>query len=59
MKIIKIIQKRQFYLKLLTELSDSINSDDYIEKSHQNLSDNIQFLFKKRFECNKKGIISI
>ena len=29
------------------------------EKSHQNLSDKIyQFLFKKKFELNKKGIIS-
>ena len=28
------------------------------EKSHQNLSDSIKFLFKKRFEANKKGIIS-
>ena len=29
------------------------------EKSHQNLSDFIQFLFKRRFELNKKkGIIS-
>ena len=28
------------------------------EKSHQNLSDYIQFLFKNRFEANKKQIIS-
>ena len=27
------------------------------EKSHQNLSDYFQFLFKKSFEVNKKGII--
>ena len=28
------------------------------EKSHQNLSDYIQFLFKKRYDLMKKGIIS-
>ena len=28
------------------------------EKSHQNLLDYMQFLFKKRFEVNKKGIMS-
>ena len=28
------------------------------EKSHQNLSDYNQFLFKKRFEVNKKQIFS-
>ena len=28
------------------------------EKSHQNLSDYNQFLFKNRFEANKKQIIS-
>ena len=28
------------------------------EKSYQNNSDYLQFLFKKRFEVNKKGIIS-
>ena len=28
------------------------------EISHQNLSDYIQFLFEKRFDVNKKGIIS-
>ena len=27
------------------------------EKSHQNLLDYIHFLFKNRFELNKKGII--
>ena len=29
------------------------------EKPHQNLSDYNQFLFKKRFEVNKKKIFSI
>ena len=28
------------------------------EKSYQNLSDYIQFLFIRKFEYNKKGIIS-
>ena len=28
------------------------------ENSHPDLSDYIQFLFEKRFEVNKKGIIS-
>ena len=27
-----------------------------LEKSHQNLSDYIQFLFNKRFELKKKGL---
>ena len=34
-----------FFFKLLTKFSDFINSDDCIVKSHQNLSDYIQFLF--------------
>ena len=45
----------QLFFKLLLKLSDFINSDEFIEKkSHQNLSNHIQFLFNKRFELNKK-----
>ena len=32
--------------------SDFVNSDDCIGKSHQNLSEYNQFLFKKRFEVD-------
>ena len=46
-------------LKLLPNFSDFLNSDDCIgKKTHQNLSDYIQFLLRKKIEFSKKGIIS-
>ena len=47
--------KNQFLEELLSKFSDFLNSDDFIGKI---TSEYIQFLFKKRFEFNKKGIIS-
>ena len=44
--------------KIIPKLSDFVNSDDFIEKSHLYLSDYNQFLFKKDLDLIKKGIIS-
>ena len=43
-----------FFFEILPKLSDFENSDDCIEKSHQNLSDYNHLLFKKRFKVIKK-----
>ena len=48
----------QFFFKLLPKFSDFVDSDDCIEIPHQYISDYVQFLFKKIFELNKKGMIS-
>ena len=42
----------EIFFKLFPKFGDLINSDT--EKSHQNLSDHIPFLFKKWFEFNKR-----
>ena len=44
----------QFVFKLITKFKDFINPDSYLEKSLQKQSEYIQFLFKKRFEFDKK-----
>ena len=45
--------------KLLPMFSDFINLDDRIGKSHQNLSDCIQFLLKKKIIIIKKGLFLV
>ena len=42
------------FFKLLPKFTDFINSDNCIEKSHQNLSEHTQFLFWNRLQINKK-----
>ena len=42
--------------KLLPKLCDFENSNDSIRKSYQNISDYIQFLFKKDLRLTQKGL---
>ena len=50
-----------FFYKLLPKFNDFIHSDDcemrfiinFDDKSYQNLSDYIQFLFRKRLKSNR------
>ena len=48
----------QFFFQLFLKLTDFIISDDCIKETYQNLSDYIQFLFKKDLNLLKKEIIS-
>ena len=48
------LKKKGFFFKLLTKFRDFVNSNDCIRKITSKLSNDVQFLFKKIFEVDKK-----